>query len=248
VIGLIAALPREVTGLLAHMRVEERRVDGACRLIGGSIAGHALALAITGMGADRARRGVRALTSWRSLDGLVSLGFGGALVEGLPAGAVVLATRLQLEDEAGTPLDADEGLLARLAAAAGADARARHGTSVTAARLVTAPAERLHLGRRFDAHVVDMEGYWLAREAAATGVPFVSVRAVSDTVHDHHPVLEEALGNGTLSLGRLARGYAGRPLQLARLPRLLGNTRMAADALARFGAAATRALPPEVAV
>ncbi|MEJ2668488.1 MAG: hypothetical protein P8Z81_15565, partial [Deinococcales bacterium] len=173
-------------------------------------------------------------------------GFGGALVEDLPAGAVVLATRLRLEDEAETPLVTDEGLLARLTAAAGPDAGARHGTSVTATRLVTEPAQRLRLGRRFDAQVVDMEGYWLAREAVATGVPFVSVRAVSDTVHDHHPVLEEALGSGTMSLSRLARGYAARPLQLARLPRLLGNTRTAADALARFGAAATRALPPEV--
>lgn len=244
-LGLIAALPREVRGVARAMRVESSAVEGGCRLVSGALAGRPVVVAQSGMGAERAERAVRLLVERYPVDAVLSVGFGGALVDGLGPGALVLGARLHLDVVEGAPLSSDAALLRRLADSGAAGPRPLEGASVTADRMVTAPEERRRLARAYDAQVVDMEGYWAAREAARHGVPFLNVRSVSDAVDEYHPVLEAALVDGSMRVPKAVRGFAGRPLEAAKLPRLMTNAGRAAKALTLFVLAAVAALAEE---
>lgn len=247
-IGLTAALPREVDGILRKLVRSERERVGACALHRGSLRGVPVVLAVTGMGAQRATDGARALLAGGHVTTLLSLGFAGALTDALPVGSLALPERLLLDGDPAAAVTSEAGLRARLLPAARAAGLEVHaGDCVTAPRMVTAPGARAALAAAHGAELVDMEGYWLAREAAAAGVPYASVRAVSDTPGDHHPVLVEALADGRLRVSRVVRGYAAHPREAAKLPRLIANARAAATALERLTVAALVALAGEAA-
>lgn len=235
-LALIAALPRELAGVVRELRSPQRHDLPAGRVTLGSLAGHTVVVGRCGVGEDRARRLADGLLQRYPVDALVSVGFAGALTGGLAAGDLVLACRLHRDGGPPVPpLDPDRELLERLAGrAAAAGWRARRGASVSAGRMVTAMSERARLAGRHGAMIVDMEGYGLAAECAAHGVPFASLRAVSDTVGDHHPALERALEEGTFHVGRAVQGFATHPRDLAKLPRLAANARRASRALAGF--------------
>jgi len=243
---VIAALGREVAGLTRRLEGSRSARDGACRTYVGSVLGVPVKLAVTGMGADRASRGARALLSATPLRALLSLGFAGALDGDLAAGALSLPERLLLDGDPSAATSPDATLRARLVSAARqAGLEPRGGSCVTAESMVTDPGARAALGAAHGAALVDMEGYWLAREAAAAGVPFASARAVSDALSDHHPVLAGALRGGGMSVTRLLRGYAARPREATKLPGLMRNARAAAGTLERFALAALRSLALE---
>jgi len=246
-VGLVAALRREVAALLAGLQGRRRERSGGVVICTGTLRGVKVALAVTGMGERRARLGTQLLLARQRPSAVLSLGFAGALVMELPAGSLVVPERLRLElrPESREP---DPELRGRvLAAVQEAGLRPRGGASVTAASMVSAPEARAALGRRCGADVVDMEGYWVAREAAAAGIPFVSVRAVSDALTDHHPVLAAAVGSGGVDPLKLLGGFAGNPREVAKLPRLMLGARAAAGTLESAVLASLPSLTPEVA-
>ncbi|HKI55703.1 MAG TPA: hypothetical protein VKB31_01015 [Trueperaceae bacterium] len=245
-IGLVAALRREVDGPLRRLDGARRiRLDG-CVLHQGTLLGVPVTIAVTGMGAERGAGGARSLLERAPLAAMVSVGFAGALITALPVGSLGLPERLVLESRPSQPLASDAALRERLLPPARAAGLAlRPGSCVTARRMVTAPAERAALAGAHAAELVDMEGYWLAREAQAAGVPFVSVRAVSDALEDHQPVLARAVSDGTMSVPRLLRGYVAHPREAGKLPRLMLNARRAAAALERFTLATLPSLAQE---
>jgi adenosylhomocysteine nucleosidase len=246
-LAMTAALPREISGVLRAMTVERREAVGACRLSIGSLHGRPLAVARSGVGAERARGAIDALRDRVPVSAVLSVGFGGALVEGLAAGDLVTSAWIHTDSEVDEVLRADPDWLGRLTTfTEAAGLRVRQGASVTAARMVTDPEQRRRLAQRFNADVVDMEGYWLAEACAACGVPFVSVRAVSDTAEEHHPVLERALDGDHVRVGRAVLGFAARPREMAKLPRLAANAQRAAAALTRYALLASAAPAEEV--
>jgi nucleoside phosphorylase len=165
---------------------------------------------------------------------VISAGFCGALQHGYAVGDVVIAT--DVVDFAGQrwqtswperPLD-------------GLDELPRHGRILSSPRIIATSADKRMLGHRYDAVAVDMETATIARRCAERGVPFGSVRAVSDDV------------DTTLSAKLLSTLSGGKPpshlgILLIRHPafaleiwRLARNTRIAAQ---RLAAALRAALP-----
>jgi hypothetical protein len=113
---------------------------------------------------------------------LVSTGFCGALAPDLRAGDVVVATEV---------LDVASGERLPVSAEATAAVPGRRGVIATSPHPLTDPASR----RDVPGAAVDMESAALARAAAAAGVPFAAVRAVSDAVGDRVPPALAALGD-----------------------------------------------------
>jgi len=65
---------------------------------------------------------------------------------------------------------------------------------------------------------VDMESYWIARLAAAHGVPFMALRVISDALHDPLPPFEQFLdADGTLHMRSLATYLLRNPRNNLRL-------------------------------
>jgi hypothetical protein len=133
---------------------------------------------------------------------LVSFGLAGALVAGLPAGALVSARRIVDEEGRtlweGRPLDVSG---------------AREVVLCGAARVVDDTVERARLATRTGADAVDMESARLAASGALVG----AVRAVSDSAG--RPVgrlARAAKPDGAVDWGAVARAFATEPRTAAR--------------------------------
>ncbi len=67
------------------------------------------------------------------------------------------------------------------------DKRVVFADSLTSNDLVTTPAAKQAIGRRYPASSVNMEDYWVASVAQDAGVPFVSARVILDPAHQALP-------------------------------------------------------------
>lgn len=177
-----------------------------------------IALHLGGMGAAAAADAGAAAAA-RSPRGLIAVGFCGALDPALRVGDVVAAERV-VDERTGEGFAADPGLLAA--------APGRRGVLVSARRIARTPGDRALL--RGDA--VDLESASLARAAAAAGVPFLALRAVTDTTRHRLPDFERmAAGAGTLGPWRGVAYFLRRPQELPRLVRLAPASARAGRAL-----------------
>lgn len=143
-------------------------------------------------------------------------GFCGALRSGLAVGDIV--TPAEVVDETGTIWACTDTGTGRL---------------LTSPRLIATPEEKLSLGERFTADVVDMESAAVAAVCRAQGVPFLAVRAVSDTVDTAlSPELVRLLDGGNVSVLKACGALVRRPSLFGEFRRLARDTKHAARNLA----------------
>jgi adenosylhomocysteine nucleosidase len=176
----------------------------------------AVRVAVTGIGGAAARRTVaRELEAGRP--GLVVMaGFCGALRDGLAVGDVL--TPAEVVDDAGNRW---------------ACAGSGRGRLLTTTELVAGPGDKRKLGREHGADIVDMESAAVAAACRAAGVPFRSVRVVSDTVDTAlAPELVRLFSGGRLSIWKVLRLLLRKPRLLGEFRRLDRDTRLAARNLA----------------
>jgi len=221
-LAIIGALDEEISGLRREMVVTVSAVRptiyvGQCR-------GKEVVVAASGVGRAKAEAATLAILDRYPVTGVVSLGFGGALTPSLRGGELIVSTTVKCPDAAES-LTSDAGLVSL--------AGCRCGTGVTVGFLAPDSFAKRQLGVQFAADVVDMECYWVARLAAQKGIPFLSVRAISDGVDEMVPRL---FPDGTrigmmLAVARHPFRVFGHPLVLRRLYR---NVRQAKANLTDF--------------
>ena len=238
-IAFLGALREEVSGLQRQMGLEEVFAGPTCHLYGGEHRGKDILLAQTGMGRQRAETATELVLERHSVTALISFGFAGALTEELEVGDLLICETLHcapgptLEATGPRSYSSDDGLL-RLATGAlgGTTPRFRIGSGVTVPHIVRSPEERRELGRAFHADIVDMESYWIARIASDRQIPFVAVRAISDTWQDNLPPFDQmTTSDGGLKWKEASSYFLRRPQHLAKLLTLSHNARRARDSL-----------------
>lgn len=107
------------------------------------------------------------------------------------------------------------------------------GRLLTTAELIAGPDDKRKLGRELGADIVDMESAAVAAACLAAGVPFRSVRVVSDTVDTAlAPELVQLFSGGRLSVWKVLRVLVRKPSLLGQFWRLDRDTRLAARNLA----------------
>jgi adenosylhomocysteine nucleosidase len=253
---VLAAMPEELAPLRALL--DDARpvvggnfgVDIDIDIVTGRLGGNRVALAVTGDGDRNARLRAAAVLALAPARALLAIGVAGALSDDLVPGEVIAVTRVLRERG---PLLAASPQLA--AAAAGHGARA--GVAVTADRIADTVAEKRRLlaiaaagcvaadgsGDAATAAVVDLESAAYAEAAIEARIPWLILRAVSDTAAEALPALLNHArdAGGAVRRGRVVAGLLRDP---SALPRLLGLRRRVsacAEALAR-GAARVIAL------
>lgn len=190
-------------------------------------------LHVVGVGrrAGQAIRTLLAARERRPRQGVLLLGFAGALDSALDTGHLVVAWRY-FRAGAPEPLGAGVELYQQALGAAGRAGLTRWTLdSLTVDRLVAAPKEKLALAQQYPVGTVNMEDYWVAAAAREAGVPFLSARAVLDVSTQRLPSYLLELPS---SRARAGLSLAARPW---RLPAALGLARQAAlasTALTRF--------------
>jgi adenosylhomocysteine nucleosidase len=143
---------------------------------------------------------------------LVMAGLAGALDPALGVGDVVI--------------DDPQGL-------AGPLSEYRHGGIWSADRIVATPAEKAEIFSRTGALAVEMEGARARECAERLGIPYIAVRAISDSAGE---TLDPSVVGFVDDFGgvrpmRLAAGVLRRPGLIPYLNRLGKNSRIAADRL-----------------
>jgi adenosylhomocysteine nucleosidase len=177
-IGVLCAL-REELGRLPE-RARARRSLHGIEILELELAGRRVLACASGVGKVHAARGAALLVSEGASAGLLVVGVCGGLRQALSPGALVHCTRAVQTDAArmggGAPA-ADRALReAWRAVAPGAE-----GWFLTADRPVLSLWRRLRLARAFAGPcVADMETAAAACVAAAAGVPWAALRAVTD--------------------------------------------------------------------
>jgi adenosylhomocysteine nucleosidase len=206
-IGLVA-VRQEILPLLGVLQQEDQERHGEAILHLGSIEGRPVALAEVLIGPVNAALGAQALIARCKVACLISFGSAGALEGSLQPGALVIAQRAIAHD-AGVFLghhfrpsgimgrggrgriglrqafEADPGLVARGRSAAHKLGMPVHaGTIVTGNQAIFSTSRKRWLYQTFGALVVEMETAAVAQTATAHELPWVAVRAVSDTADD----------------------------------------------------------------
>ncbi len=225
-IGLVA-VHRELRPLLEAVECEGQEQHAGMILRTGLVGRQPVALAEVLIGPVNAALGAQALVLHHGVSGLVSFGSAGALERQLSTGDLVIASRAMAHDAGiflGHAFD-PSGVMARdsqgrigfrrvFEADPGWVVRARNaaqrldvhtvrtGAVVTGNQAIFSNARKRWLERTFGALAVDMESAAVAQVAVAYGLPWLAVRAISDTASE----------DWSLDFGRL-RTYldAGRP-------------------------------------
>jgi adenosylhomocysteine nucleosidase len=197
-------------------------------------------LALSGMGEGAARRAAGGLLGQCSPALFLSLGFAGALSPDLPPGALVLGEsywRFQpdTDDLQQVAAPAPPRPLSELLAHLG-----RAGLPACSGSLVSTPyiinkARQGEPLRHLACPVLDLESGAAAEAAARHGLPFLGLRAITDTAFEEIPeFLAQAVGQGAGPGPLIALGWLARDLRrLAPLLRLWWRGRHAARHLAQ---------------
>ena len=241
-IALLGAFGQETAGLRRQMAVEEI-VDGSgSKVYRGQLEGKPCLLLQTGIGRKRAEKATRFVLERYPVTAMISLGFAGALTPDLKIGDVVVcstvcrASGFGKDDREAEPYAADASLLA-LASGGPGDGSARFlaGTCVTTPGVISGARAKQELSREFQAQVVDMESYWIARVASARRLPFIAIRSISDTLQDDLRAVDHILDSeGKVLWKRVAPYFLLHPHHLPSMFMAFRNMRRAERSLTAF--------------
>lgn len=236
-VAVVTAIPEEFESIATRVSQSRRRRIGKGHrgfFLEGKIAGVRVLLAMTGDGATRAERGVSFLLREFPVSFLVGAGAAGALVPSLKAGDIVVADRV-VDSNGECPLP-DPDWVSRAVALG-----AIRATIVTVPQPTCSSKEKRETAVRFGISdstvaVIDMESAAWARAAASRGVPYVIIRAVSDTFEEELPgFLSDCLSSeGSVDRAAVARRLILHPGALPTLLRARGRVRAAATDIGAF--------------
>lgn len=241
-IGLVAAMPQEIRPLLPLLGPADRERLGPFTLYRFTPNEKTVVLVESGMGVQHAAAATAALIDAIKPEVIVGFGLAGGVRPGLHVGDVVVATRILLAK--GRLFSEQPGLSADLATTAG-ERLARElggqgfgihaGSCITSGAIVSKRETAATLPAELSNPVLEMETAAVARVAAREGVPLLALRAVSDDAGEE---LGFAITDFTdkelrIRVHRVLWSVLRRPWLIPQLVRLAGNSRRAADNLAR---------------
>jgi adenosylhomocysteine nucleosidase len=236
-IGFVAALSIEVGFLLDRLGKVRKYAGPDHTIIEGEAAGKVVALVVTGMGREAARRGARVLLDGHRPRWLVSAGFAGALDPALARYDIVMAR--EVLDREGQRFAIDVEVPTE-----GDRPRIRSGRLLTVDQIVRTAAEKAELRREFGADLVDMETSAVAALCSERAVRFLSIRVISDEAEvDLPPEIATLMSrSGSYRVGAALRALWNRPTSLKDFWALHEHAQEAADRLARFAVGAIERL------
>jgi nucleoside phosphorylase len=236
-VAVFVALRRELEPLERVVAMERRAQEGGFPILDGTHEGLRVVLAQTGPGRDRAEQAASLIFDRFRPEVALGLGFAGGLRQELRVGDLVICQSLCCLEEGSVsrPLACDRRLVqASLKACQTSRLGVRSGRSLSVGKQCSLPGIKEQLGSTAAAEVVEMENYWLAQEAARSAVPFLAIRAISDTVGQVLPPEDLVDQRGEVNRRRVAQYLLQHPWGIVHLLSLAKGTQRAASNLACF--------------
>lgn len=226
-VGVVAALGIEV-GFLTDRFKKVRKYSGPQHtVIEGECGGKLLALIVTGMGREAARRGAELLLDGHRPRVMISAGFAGALDPGLPRNTIVVPEEVIDLEGSRYPIDG-------VASVTELAPSMRTGRLLTVDRIIRTALEKAELRDRHNADLVDMETSAVAALCAERSVRFQAIRVISDDANvDLPPEIATLMTkSGGYRVGAALRAIWKRPSRLKDFWNLNEQAHEAADRLA----------------
>ena len=194
---------------------------------------------LSGMGPEAAAQAATRLAD-EGVAALMVFGVAGGLAPGLKPGDLVCPT--EIIDEQSRRYAADASWRARLLGRL--PQPPRDGALLTVQAPLLSAADKAAACKRSGAIAVDMESAAVAAVAAAAGLPFLVLRAISDSANDAIPVALAGTVDryGQPRLGRVLATLLRNPALIAELPRLSRGMNAALSSLRQAARAAGPAL------
>jgi len=236
-VGVVMAMPLEAGYFLDGLERVRRFDARSLRVIEGEVEGRVVAVVVSGVGRESARRGAEHLLAGHRPRVLISAGFAGALDAGLRRNELV-APRVVI-DGAGGEITVDAAFVSALPGVV------KSGRLLLVDRVITDPAEKAALRREHQADLVDMESFAVAVAARDRGTAFASLRVVSDDARTELPPEIAGMLNksGSYRVGAALRAIWGRPSTLKDFWSLHAQAMEASDRLASGLRLLIRGLP-----
>jgi adenosylhomocysteine nucleosidase len=210
-IAVVAALEREVRGLVKNWSVTEKELGGrGFRFFENGD----LVVVCGGIGAVAARRAAEPVIATYAPRAIYSAGFAGGLDPALNVADIVQPRRVvNASDGSSVDLGRGEGVLVSFGAVAN-------------------PEQKARLRDSFGGQAVDMEAAAVARAAEARGVNFAVVKVISDEFDFNFPSTERFVdASGQFREGRFVWFAILRPWLWPQVAQLARNSRCASQAL-----------------
>jgi adenosylhomocysteine nucleosidase len=232
-LAILTAIPEEIAAFGQHLAEAGRETVAGVTIHTGTLDGRAVVLAESGIGKVNAALAATILLDRHGCGGLIFSGVAGGLDPALAVGDLVIATAVIQHDygaivngalevfRAGAlpfpefrgelGLDAAPALIAGARAAFADDASVRFGTILTGDSYLGCGVTRQRLFEQFGGRAIDMESAAVAQVAAAFGVPWLVIRALSDLAGEDSRLDFEAFA---AEAARKAAGAVLRSLHL----------------------------------
>ena len=207
-IGIIAAMPEELKLLVEHLEIAEKHQRLGHVYYTGRIGHHEVILVESGIGKVMSAMSVAVLVNDFEVTAVINTGSAGAVASGLEIGDVVVADRLVYHDVDVTAFGYDYGQMARQplyyeasrylveemkAVLKKTQQTSRVGLIATGDSFIAGQDKIDQIKAHFpDVLAVEMEGAAIAQAAHSLGLPFMVIRAMSDTAsHDANITFDE---------------------------------------------------------
>ncbi|HEX8088091.1 MAG TPA: hypothetical protein VF762_04520 [Blastocatellia bacterium] len=196
-----------------------------------------LALMETGEGARNAERSVRSWLNRRSARAVLCIGFGGALSDSLRPCDLVIAREVRGASREGESFASSQALLS--AAGQVEIQGVSFGTAITVGEIACEANAKRRLASllaRDEIGCVDTESSAVARVCGERGVPFLTVRSITDLLDEDLPVDFNRCraSDGGVSSRRVIRAAFARPQSFRGLLELKRRSDQCAERLAAF--------------
>ena len=207
-IGIIAAMPEELKLLVEHLEMAEKHQRLGHVYHTGRIGHHEVVLVESGSGKVMSAMSVAVLANDFEVMAVINTGSAGAVASGLEIGDVVVADRLVYHDVDVTAFGYDYGQMARQplyyeasrylveemkAVLEKNQQVSQVGLIATGDSFIAGQDKIDQIKEHFpDVLAVEMEGAAIAQAAHSLGLPFMVIRAMSDTAsHDANITFDE---------------------------------------------------------
>jgi adenosylhomocysteine nucleosidase len=223
----------------------------------GRLSGQDCLLVRSGMGRQRAEQATHYVLQRYKPDAILSLGYCGALDATLRVGDLVVCSPLTaLLTMPANPVPAtservihcdhslvQQALHVKLPPVRELPFRSRHsgmqpvvgGGCLTVPGVAIDPRLKERLSSSFASAVVDMESFWIGTLAEQAGVPFLTVRSVSDSQAESLPPLDDLVDDyGHVRMKAMSRYLLSHPWGVGQLARLGLQAQRAQNSLTSF--------------
>jgi adenosylhomocysteine nucleosidase len=212
-VAIVAALEREVKPIVRRWQSAVREYEGRRFTF---FANERAVLVCGGIGAEAARRATQAVIALYQPEGVISVGFAGALEPGLKVGDLfVPRTVVDSRDSGRTETGMGKGILVSFSS-------------------IATKEQKSKLAQSYGAQAVDMEAAAVAQGAQARGVRFLALKAVSDGSDFEMPQLDRFVREGQFCATEFVAWTAVRPWLWGKVICLAKNSAAATKSLCRW--------------